>query len=137
MKPTSCLHVSRKLRRRQRGVDEAERPALLRLPRRSDEPAHRGAIKRGGKADAAHAGRLELGDGERFAGYANHEIEGFCDRGARCLHRFEIRQAGRHQHVGARLLVGLQAPDCIVEIDVAAQEALGSRGQQEGESGNK
>jgi hypothetical protein len=48
-------------------------------------------------------------------------------------HGGEVGQARRHQHVGAGLLEGLQPLDDVVEIRVAAQEALGARGQHEAE----
>ena len=42
-------------------------------------------------------------------------------------------QAGRVEHVGARALVGLQARDRVVEVGVAADVVLGSRGERERE----
>ena len=64
MKRASCRHVSDKLRKRHPGVDIGRRLLFLPLPRRRDEPAHRGAIEGDGEADAAYACRLELRKGE-------------------------------------------------------------------------
>src|SRR5262249_35197191 len=86
------------------------------------------------EADATHASRFQLGNGERLARNADHEIERLRDRGAHRLHRREVRQARRHQHVRARLLVGLQALDRVIKIGVAAPEAFGARGEHERKS---
>src|SRR5262249_44218317 len=68
-------HESGELRRRQCRVDVAEGSLVLQLVRGGDEPAHRGAIERAGEADATHASRFQLGNGERLARNADHEIE--------------------------------------------------------------
>jgi hypothetical protein len=58
----SCLHVADELRHGQCGIHILKGAFVLRLARRRGEPAHRGAIKRVGQADAAHPGRLKLRD---------------------------------------------------------------------------
>ena len=44
------------------------------------------------------------------------KLTGLRQRRTDRAHRREIGQAGREQHVGARLLEGLQAPDRVVQI---------------------
>jgi hypothetical protein len=97
----------------------------------SSRPGHGGAIERGGEADALHAGGFELGLAEGLALDADHEVERLLQRARDLLHRREIGQAGRHQHVGARRLEGLQALDDVVEVGFSAQEAFCARRQHE------
>jgi hypothetical protein len=47
------------------------------------------------------------------------------------LHRREVRQARREQHVRPKLLEGLKAADGVLEVRIAAQEILRARAQQE------
>ena len=49
-------------------------------------------------------------------------------------HRFQVRQARCHQHVRPGGLERHQAADRVVQVGVAAQEALSPSGQQEGDA---
>lgn len=92
---------------------------------------HRQAIERGGEAHALHAVRSEGGDGRRLALDPGHEVEGLCKAPAHLADRLHVPEPGRHQHVGAGFLVGLQAADRIIEVGDAAHEVLGPRRQGE------
>src|SRR5207245_4686918 len=128
---SSLLHVAIDFRRGERALEVAERALLLYFARRFDKPGHRHAEKRRREADAAHAGFLELGDAERLALDADHEVDRLRDRRADLAHGLEIRQPGREQHVGARALEGLQALDGVLQIGIAAQEVFRTRGEGE------
>ena len=133
---SSCLLTALRVELR-RGTDgRRSRRCPLSFTSRaaSSRPAHRRAIERGGEADALHAGRLQLGDGERLALDADHEVDRLRQRRAHRAHRREVGQARREQHVGAGLLEGLQPRDRVVEVRVAAQEVLRPRGQREREA---
>src|SRR5688572_23831058 len=78
----SVAHEAAQVRRAQGALEIAEAALLLYLARRLDEPAHRRAVKRASEADAAYSRRLELGDAERLALDAGHEVKGLGERGA-------------------------------------------------------
>ena len=63
------------------GCDDAvqivEGPVLRNLAGGVDETVHGGAIEGRGKADALDPCGLELGDGEGFAAYGYHKVDGF------------------------------------------------------------
>ena len=59
------------------------------------------------------------------------KLNGLRHRRADRAHGGQVGQARRHEHVGAGLLEGLQALDHVVEIGLAAEEALGPRGERE------
>src|SRR5437764_14637928 len=80
------LHVAVQLGRRERALEIAECALLLHFARRLNQPAHCGAPERGREADAPHAGLLELGDAERLALDADHEVDRFRHRGADLAH---------------------------------------------------
>src|SRR5688500_11894723 len=63
-----------------RALDVTERARVADLARGVDEPGHRGAIQRRRVADAAHAGRGQLGHAERTPGHRDHEIHRLRDR---------------------------------------------------------
>src|SRR4051812_45404715 len=60
----SGSHVGVELRRREAPVEVAEPSVPLALARRVDQPAHRGAVERRGKAHAPHARGLQLANRE-------------------------------------------------------------------------
>src|SRR5258705_3489625 len=68
-------HEAVQVRRTHRALEVAEAALVLHLARRVDQAAHRRAVERGGDADAPHADGLELGDAERLALDAGHEVE--------------------------------------------------------------
>ena len=106
-------------------------PLILDLAGGVDEAGHGRAIERGREADALDAGGGEIGDGERAPLDADHEVERPLEAGADLLDCREIRQARRKQHVGAGFLVGLEAPDGVGEIGIAADEVFRPRREQE------
>src|SRR5436190_683738 len=55
-------------------LEVAEAALLLDLPRGLEHAGQRGAEERGGEADAAHAGLLQLRHAERLALDAGHEV---------------------------------------------------------------
>src|SRR5207237_7533917 len=70
----SSLHECVQVRRRQRALEISERALVLRLARGVDQPGHRGAIERGREADSLHPGGFQLGNAERPALDADHEL---------------------------------------------------------------
>ena len=120
--------------RRHDAVEIAEGALVLHFLGGVEQAGHRGAIERGGEADALHAGGLELGLAENdFLLMPTMKLNGFSSALRDLLDRREIGQARREQHVGARRLESLQARDHVVEVGLAAQEALGARRQHERE----
>src|ERR1700741_591981 len=117
-------HELAQVRRGDGTLEVAERALLLHLARGLDQAGHCRAPERGREADAAHAGSLELGDAERLALDARHEVEGPGKRGAYPAHGVEVGKSRRHQDVGAGLLESLQALDGVVEVRSAAHEVL-------------
>src|SRR6266542_3548570 len=124
----SALHVGVQVRGGQRAVEVAEGALVLHLARGVDEAGHGHAIERGGEADPLHPRFRELGHRKGLALDAHHEVERLGKRATDLAYRFQIGQARRHEHVGPRLLEGLQLLDDVVQIGLAPQEAFGAGG---------
>src|SRR5439155_19756042 len=82
----SALHEAVQLRRRDRAIDVVERPLVFHFTGGVDQARHRHAIERRGEADPLHPGRFELGDAERLALDADHEVERLHERRAAGAH---------------------------------------------------
>src|SRR5262245_12472562 len=81
------LHEGGEIGGRNRAIDVTEGALVLHLAGGLDEARHGDAVERGRQADAAHAGGFELGDRERPALDAGHEVDRLGDRRAHRAHR--------------------------------------------------
>src|SRR3982074_3422608 len=78
----SALHEAVDLGRGDRALEIAEATLVLHFAGGIEQARHRGAVERGGEADALHAGGLELRDAERLSVDAGHEVDRLRHRGA-------------------------------------------------------
>lgn len=95
------------------------------------ERPERSASQSRADADAFCPSRREVSDPERHPGHTHDDVHRLLDRAAHRADRVEIVETWSIEHICARFLKGLQAPECVVQIWAAAEKVLGAGGKHE------
>src|SRR5262249_4317084 len=107
-------------------LEVLERPAVEDLARPLEHARERSSNERRPDAHALDADLAELSEREARRSATDDVVERLRYRTASEPECGLVRQARREENVGSRLLVGLDAPERVVEVGAPANEILGA-----------